>query len=53
MIKRTNEAFITLCLLLLLLTPLHCFCDGVDGVFWNKMDKIQKSLFVMGYKMGP
>jgi hypothetical protein len=52
MIKRTNEALITLCLLLLLLTPLPCFCDGVDGVFWNKMDKIQKSLFVMGYKMG-
>jgi len=50
--KRTNKAFVPLCLLFLLLSPLPCFCDGVDGFFWNKMDKIQKSLFLMGYKMG-
>lgn len=50
--KRTNNVFITLCLLFLLLSPSHSFCDGVDGFFWNKMDKTQKSIFLMGYKMG-
>ena len=29
-----------------------CFGEGIDGYFWKKMDKTQKSLYVMGYKMG-
>jgi len=49
--KITNKPFVTLCLLFLLFSPSLCFCEGVDGLFWNKMDKTQKYLFVMGYKM--
>ena len=50
--ERTNRLFVGLCLLFLLGFPSLCFCSGVDGVFWNKMDKKQKSLLIMGYKMG-
>ena len=48
------KKFLPCCLIFafILCVPAFCFSEGVDGYFWKKMDKMQKSLYLMGYKMG-
>lgn len=50
--KKTSGTFAGLFLSVCLCFPLLCFGQGIDGVFWGKMDKVQKALVVTGYKMG-
>jgi hypothetical protein len=45
-------SILALILLVILCIPSLCFSEGGEGYFWKKMDKVQKSLFIMGYKMG-
>lgn len=50
--KRETFSAVALISLALFCLPSFCLSEGIDGHFWKKMDKMQKSLYVMGYKMG-